>query len=281
MESRRHCLCKRLVLLVVVVLLPATAFPAGGTSKIASNGQPVPAAEHWPAGLEAVVNDPARTDGWNAWFTEWPNDVVHYQHRFAAPEQTDVTATTRINALLKKFAAIRAGELHVHLSPQSEPRGYGWVSSLPEGNGTPVMLSIGNQQRIDEWYRRLGGEKFGVMEFTAAPVAVPPTLTIYTRNPAVDLDRLEIPDRLTVTVGGVPGVFHVSNVKPAPKATTTINRKHKGQAEPPPESSEKAKPAPAVDPALQKQIERLEEYVAKRNRRIDCPPPPTAVDSES
>lgn len=268
-------------LIFTFALVPATAFPIAGTDKIADKGQSVTASPNWPQGLIDVVNDPARTDGWNDWFSEWPNDVVHYQFHFAKTGQIDVTATSRINLLLKKFAAVRARELHVHLSPQQEPRGYGWVSSLPAGNGTPVMLSFGDQQRIDEWYQRLEGRRFGVMEFEGVPIAVPPTLTIYTRNPAVDLDRLKIPDNLTVMVGDVPRVFHVWKTKPKPKVETSINRKHKGESKPALRSAEATKPASPEDAALQDQIDHLEDFVAKRNQRLDGPAPSKAADPKS
>ena len=42
---------------------------------------------------------------------------------------------------------------------------------------------------------------------------MPPTLTVHTRHRAVDLDRLEIPAGLDVSVGDVPTVFHTSNLK--------------------------------------------------------------------
>ncbi|MGC1274291.1 MAG: hypothetical protein WBC44_11340 [Planctomycetaceae bacterium] len=281
MNTRLARCCRRSGLLLALSLVPTTAFPIAGTDKIADKGQSVTASPNWPQGLVDVVNDPARTDGWNDWFSEWPNDVVHYQFQFAETGQINVTGTGQINLLLKKFAAVRASELHVHLSPQQEPRGYGWVSSLPAGNGTPVMLSFGDQQRIDEWYQCLGGRKFGVMEFEGVPVAVPLTLTIYTRHPAVDLDRLEIPDNLTVTVGDVPRVFHDWKTKPKPEVEIPINRKHQDESNPALRSVEATTPASPADEALQAQIERLEEFVAKRNQRLDGPAPPKAAEPKS
>ena len=63
---------------------------------------------------------------------------------------------------------------------------------------------------------------FGVMEFTAAPVAVPPTLTIFVQNDSVILDELKIPDGIDVSVGYVPTVFHKSN--------TTIEQQREREA---------------------------------------------------
>jgi hypothetical protein len=60
------------------------------------------------------------------------------------------------------------------------------------------------------------------MEFTAAPVAVPPTLTIFVQNDSVILDELKIPDGIDVSVGYVPTVFHKSN--------TTIEQQREREA---------------------------------------------------
>ena len=244
-------LCVHSGLMIAVCLAPTAAFSAGGTAKIASEGQPVSPRPNWPEGLAAVVNDPGRTDGWNSWFTEWPNDVVHYQFRLAN--------TDEVNALLRKFAKVQSENLRVHLSPLSEPRGFGWVSSLPEGNGTPVMLSLGDQEQIDDWFRRLPGGKFGVMEFEKTPIAVPPTLTLYTRNKAIDLDRLEIPENIEVSIGDLPRVFHKANTRSEREAAQK------------PQTTVEVEPTSDPDRAaeeLKKQIERLKALLAERKQRL-------------
>lgn len=96
------------------------------------------------------------------------------------------------------------------MSYLKEPNGLGWVTRVPEGNGIPVIFSIGDQARIDEWFKRVR-KPFGQMEFTATPEAVPPTLTIFVQNESIELDKLEIPDGIDVSVGYVPTVFHKSN----------------------------------------------------------------------
>ena len=128
-----------------------------GTAVVASAGRPVTPDPAWPEGLAAVVNAPARTDGWNPWFSEWPNDVNHYRY--------ELETTDQANVLLRAFAAVRAKGLRVRLSPSPEPRSLGWASTLPEGNGTAVVLSVGDQGRVDEWHARLPGGTFGRMEF--------------------------------------------------------------------------------------------------------------------
>jgi hypothetical protein len=177
------------------------AYGAAGTSQIASKGSPVGEMSQWPAGVLALVNDPTRTDGWNDWFSEWPNDVNQYQFQVADVDQ--------VNGLIAKLAEIKFKPVRVYLSPLKEPRGYGWVSSLPEGNDTAVMLSIGDQKRIDEWYRHLPEGRFGVMKFTSVPTAVPPTLTLFVRNKAIDLARLRIPENVEVSLRGIPRCFDI------------------------------------------------------------------------
>lgn len=74
----------------------------------------------------------------------------------------------------------------------------------------PVVFSIGEQTRIEEWFKRVR-KPFGRMEFTATPEAVPPTLTIFVQNESIELHKLEIPDGIDVSTGYVPTVFHKSN----------------------------------------------------------------------
>ena len=76
------------------VMLLAGAFPRkadaiGGTSQIAHKGQPVRADPRWPAKLEEFLNQPTRGDGWNSWFSEWPNDVRHYEFEVSDAAQLD------------------------------------------------------------------------------------------------------------------------------------------------------------------------------------------------
>jgi hypothetical protein len=185
-------------------LVAGPVFAAAGTSMVATKGQPAYVSPNWAEGVGELVNDGSRTSGWNSWFTEWPNDVNQYAF--------EIKSTDDLNRLIAKLAAIKTDLRQIRLSYLKEPDGLGWVTQVPERNGIPVIFSIGDQVRIDQWYRRVR-KPFGVMEFTAAPVAVPPTLTIFAGNEAVKLKELQIPEGIDVSMGYVPTVFHKSNTK--------------------------------------------------------------------
>ena len=159
------------------------AFAMGGTSVVATPGQPASVSSDWPEGVGELVNDPSRTTGWNDWFSEWPNDVNQYAF--------EIESTDDLNRLIAKLAAIQGDLRQIRLSPEKEPRGLGWVTQAPEGNGIAVVFSLGDQARIDEWFKHVR-KPFGVMEFTAAPVAVPPTLTLFVQNDRVVLSTNSI-----------------------------------------------------------------------------------------
>lgn len=197
-----------------IALGAENALAAGGTSMVATKGQPAHVSTGWPDGVGKLVNNTCRTKGWNAWFTEWPNDVNQYAM------QTESTAD--LNRLLAALAAVKTDLRQVRLSYLKEPNGLGWVTKVPEGNNIPVVFSIGDQSRVDEWFKSVR-KPFGVMEFTAAPIAVPPTLTIFVQNKAVKLDELKIPAGLDVSIGYVPMVFHRSNTK--------LEQQQKGQGQ--------------------------------------------------
>lgn len=187
------------LVMVIIGLGSGRADGAGGTSQVATAGQPVHEQSHWPEGTREFLELPERKDGWNGWFSEWPSDVCHYELHASDSEQ--------LNKVIAAFGRIESDNLQIRLSPMSEPRGLDWVLSLPEGNGTPAMFSIGNQQQINDWYQRLPGGKFGVMQFEETPAAVPPTLTIFVGNDVVDLADLQIPDHIVVSAGYVPTIF--------------------------------------------------------------------------
>ena len=84
---------------------------------IASKGQPAAVSADWPEGVVELVNDRCRTEGWNSWFTEWPNDVNQYGYA--------VESTADVNRLIGKLAKVESDVLQVHLSFLKEPRGLG------------------------------------------------------------------------------------------------------------------------------------------------------------
>jgi len=200
----RAPICTIAYCVALVGMTSTNLFAAGGTSAVAKKGEPVIAMPDWPEGAVELLNDPTRTDGWNSWFSEWPNDVNVYAF--------EETTTDDINRLIEKLAAIKSEVCQVRLSHLKEPKGLGWTLSMPEGNGIPVIYSMGDQARVDEWYKHVR-KPFGVMEFLDTPVAVPPTLTIFVGNEAVNLDELKIPEGVMVNFGYVPTHFQRFNTK--------------------------------------------------------------------
>jgi len=173
-----------------------------GTSMAASAGQPVSATlaeiHGWPEGTLAILNDPLRGDGWNPWFTEWPNDLNHYEMR--------VKSTEDVQHLIDLLVKIKGSPVQIFLDPRDEPSGLGFTTTLPEGNGIGAMFSIGSQKQIDQWYGHLeeakpGVRKFGGYRLQQPPGARPPTLTLYVGNDAVDLATLRIPAKVEARAG--------------------------------------------------------------------------------
>jgi hypothetical protein len=231
----------RFLTLAAVAIGSPSCFGAGGTSSVATKGSPAFVNPHWPPGVAELLEHPARGDGWNSWFTEWPNDVNHYEFH--------VTNTQQLNDVIALFAKIRVwkdavtdtpdedqigttrvphqeylqppAEPEIRLCPTGEPAGFGWVSKFDAGNRIPIVFTIGNQHQLDEWYRNFIGPRngvFGVMIFADVPVAVPPTLTLFVDHTAVQPDKLEIPKGVSVSMGDLPGLWHKSNlVDPVPK----------------------------------------------------------------
>lgn len=177
---------------------PTAAWAISGHHPVAKQGEPVKENPQWPGKIIDVVNDPARTVGWNFFFSECPNDVNHYA--FVARSTDDV------NRILKKLAAVDAKGTIVLLSLGKEFPAGGF-SFLKKGNNAAAVLAFGNQAIINQWYLHLkevdgqpGVKKFGVNRYTEPPKAMPPTLTIYVENPAVDVGKLAIPAEITVSV---------------------------------------------------------------------------------
>lgn len=191
-------------ILALVVASSSQALAAGGTAIVATKGESAYVQETWPKGVAEIVNDPVRTTGWNDWFSEWPNDVNQYALEAQSVED--------VNRLIAKLAAVKSDLKVIRLCAMKEPGGFGWLTSLPEGNQIPVMFSIGDQTRLDQWYAHVR-KPFGVMEFEACPIAVPPTLTLFVQNPIIDLQRLVIPKEIRVREGYIPSGFHKSNTK--------------------------------------------------------------------
>jgi hypothetical protein len=221
-----------------------SARAAGGTMIVASPGQPAYISPTWPKGVKAVVNDASRTDGWNAWFSEWPNDVNRYGYKIDGPAD--------VNRLLAALAAIETELVVLRLCPLKEPTVLGWVTRLPEGNATAAIFSLGDQARIDAWYANVR-KPFGKLDFLDVPVAVPPTLTIFVGNATIDLDALEIPERVVVEQGCLPGAFHRFNTKLEKQQDEAAAGKPAAE-----------RPTPKLDEEAQAVAERIEAFLKAR-----------------
>lgn len=230
---------------VASLAAPAVLLGGGGTSIVAVKGHPVDVSDGWPAGVGELLNDPARTSGWNPWFTEWPNDLNHYAF--------DVGSVEDLNRLVEKLASIDSEVRQIRLSYLNEPKGLGWVTRLPEGNNIPVIFSIGDQSLIDEWYERVR-KPFGRMEFIATPIAVPPTLTIFVRNDSVDLHGLKVPEGIMVESGYVPAVFHRFN-------TTAEQERERDAVRQENVATGRSPVQENIDPASQKAAEEIEAFL--------------------
>ncbi len=238
-SSQSRWICPLACAMTFSLLTSASLWAAGGTSIVARSGQKAAVSAGWPQGVGDLVNHPARTTGWNSWFSEWPNDVNQYALEIKTMEE--------LNRLIQELASVKSDMLQIRLSYLKEPKSLGWVTQVPKGNGIPVIFSIGDQSRIDQWYKRVR-KPFGQMVFVATPVAVPPTLTIFVQSEVVQLDKLSIPAGIAVTKGYVPTVFHRSN--------TTIELKREKEAR------EKAKTAPNKSPAENLEAKARESFDA-------------------
>lgn len=241
----------RFAAFATALLVASVAHGIAGSSRIAEPGRPTTISESLPQGTAEFVNLPSRTEGWNDWFSEWPNDVNHYLYRAHDPAQ--------INALIEQFARIQSDRLQIRLAPLPEPKGLGWTTSLKTGNGVAAVFSIGDQAILDRWYEQLDGRRFGVMEFTGKPIAVPPTLTLFVDHQAIDLGSLKIPPQISVAAGYLPTVSEMP-VKSAPAT-----------AQPPEAKSDKTAPPPVpADPAVEAATRRIQTYLNQRPARPDA-----------
>jgi hypothetical protein len=100
--------------LIGFLLFSSAVHAWGGTDDIARPGKPVNIdLTGYPEGTQALLNHTLRADGWRPWFTEWPNDVMHFS--FDAKNYKDV------QAILDTFAAIKVRGKQVRLSALQEP----------------------------------------------------------------------------------------------------------------------------------------------------------------
>jgi hypothetical protein len=177
----------------MMALIATSARAASGTDRIAWPGRPVtyiPAS--WPVGVEAIVNDPVRVDGWLPWFTELPNDIQYFE--------MDIRTTDQLNQILAKLSTIDCGRRELRLHPGSFAPGYFGAQSRSRCG---AVFYVGDQNRLNTWYAALpvvasGEREFGVSCLSGCPTAAPPTVSVYVLHPAVDLAKLRVPAGVTV-----------------------------------------------------------------------------------
>jgi hypothetical protein len=221
--SFRSPLATGLLAIAALAFASSRCRAAAGTDQIAYKGQPIQDRAGWQRGVVELLNDPRRGDGWSDWFSEWPSDVGHYEFHATNTEQLNEVIATFCRIEVASPAANQAPPppLEIHLCPLAEPSGYGWVSRFEKGNRIPAVFSLGNQQELDNWFARTvlpKDGKFGVMRFDNVPVAVPPTLTIFVGNDSIDLTKIRIPERIHVSPGYLPRLWHASNLaEPKPR----------------------------------------------------------------
>lgn len=196
-----------LLSIALLIEITSLAMPAGGTRVIAEKGTPTYGDESWPEGVATLLQHETRGTGWNDWFSQWPNDVNHYEFQ--------VISMDEVNDVIDQFAQIEVAEgrprPEIHLCPAASPNGFGWLSRFPDDRKLSMIFAIGDQERMDQWYEssiQPRGGNFGVLQFEEAPVAVPPTLTLFVGEPAIDLEKLKIPEGVLVREGGLPGQWH-------------------------------------------------------------------------
>jgi hypothetical protein len=175
--------------------LALSAIAMSSTEQVAWSGKLIQPVAGWPDGTLKLINDASRTDGWNHWFSQLPNDVNHYGFVFHSTED--------LSRVMESFAAIKSTNLTVSLDPNRQAASSDLSQDPKLGRRLVAVLALGNQTVLDGWYKNLkevrpGVRKFGVHEYIEPPVALTPTFTLYVGNPVVDLEKVNIPPHVKV-----------------------------------------------------------------------------------
>src|SRR5688500_7364686 len=118
-----------------IILTPSVSFGISGSRPVAWPGQAVLDDTGWPRGALELINDPARTEGWNPWFSGWPNDVHYYLFKTSTADD--------VNRLIRRLAAIQTN-VHLKLNPASEAGALAFTTGMKKGNGHAVVFALGN-----------------------------------------------------------------------------------------------------------------------------------------
>jgi hypothetical protein len=188
-----HCPAKycayAFLALGITLAVSGRALAASGTDRIAEPGKPyseqLAQQFEWPKGALELVNDPARTFGWNHWFSELPNDIMRFEYR--------IKDTAELNRLIEKLAAIDSKRGQIIFTLLDPP--------VHEKLSAAAEFAIGSQPQLDQWYKHLDPEKRkNVWKLTQVPQVGPPTLTIYVRHDAVNLRELAVPNKIDIEI---------------------------------------------------------------------------------
>jgi hypothetical protein len=139
----------------------------------------------WPGDTLVLANHPFREQAWEPFFSECPNDVMHFGYR--------LRNVADANELLRAAGRMKEGKPRVVLSADARFR---WEQKGPEGYEATFVL--GSQKVLDEWWRRLPNGRFGVHVLPKPPAAAPPILTLYLGGSQFTRQQLEIPAGLEV-----------------------------------------------------------------------------------
>lgn len=211
------------------------AFALATTDQVASPGQPVAetTAEKlaWPEGTLELVNNPLRTTGWEPWINGVSGPAQHYLINVKTVDDT--------NRLIRKLAAVKSETLCLVLQPGNEVRSVPYVQTFRVGEGAGAVFMVGSWIYLDEQRRAMSAA--GRTTTLNSKVA-PPTLKLYCGSGAVELAKLEIPDKIAVTLG----------------------------YEPPPEDVERARntgATPTIPETLQPRAIAIQEFVKQHNAK--------------
>lgn len=179
----------------VVVVIGVSVFGAAGTDTLAWKGKKTSVSEGWPQGAGDLVNDRARTEGWKNWFSGMCDSPSNFAF--------EIENTEDLNRLLEKLAAMQCETKELWLDRRSDVREYRSGPDPRKGNQPAVVLQIGDQLELDHYLKnRTGREEdlwiiLGDKEVDHLKVG-PPRMLIHIQNPAVNLEKLHIPEGVTL-----------------------------------------------------------------------------------
>ncbi|MBX7259147.1 MAG: HEAT repeat domain-containing protein [Candidatus Hydrogenedentes bacterium] len=169
MPRRKSLSFAHAVLVLVVVAANSLALPAWGMGQEVIGNEPLHANSEYPEGLMPVINEKHRV------YYSWVNGNEHFYFQ---------GETAALNDTLKQFALVDAPEHNVVLLP-----GPGKAQRFDE---TPMAC---------DWTLHVVGGIVKSMTERRDEAGVwdkHPTLTVYVSGGSIDLDRIELPEGITL-----------------------------------------------------------------------------------